>query len=484
MEMLAIGIDDADRRIITKMDMPFLQRLIEQNARLDLEEDLMSRGWAEFYTGRHASETRAFYDWPVLHQSYRVSQQFGLSTLPENITTIWDLLSQRGYRVGIMNVPTTMPAAPVNGFMVAGGGGGLNRLKDIDPRLCFPQELAGLLEKKNYIVDLRLTTSGIDRIDRFFHDYGLMAKTRTGLFIELCQKHKPDFAFLAYRALAIIQYLGMSEIEYLFQSGHRPKDGGDHPNSILFRQELVQFYRAFDQMLQNLFESLNPRKFILFSDHGKVPYLHDINYNDFLVDHEFQTASKLFRNTYFTKLKNRVPGKIKHMLTHSKSRKVEKINLPFIAAETQAFALGLINGIYINDSQRFGGPVISESDARSLAGTICETFNQTDEAKAFSMSASPLREKYPQVYAYDYLPDIWIDKPDTMRPIGKGKFVEENRHYQHIIDLTQVYDDNWTGIKGRNPLFITDPETARNVDGHDPCNLTIGYRLIDRIFKG
>ena len=51
MELLIIGIDGGDERIIRGMDMPFLQSLIEKSHSRKLTEDIYSRGWAEIMTG-------------------------------------------------------------------------------------------------------------------------------------------------------------------------------------------------------------------------------------------------------------------------------------------------------------------------------------------------------------------------------------------------------------------------------------------------
>ena len=282
MKFLALGIDGADLRILRKFNLPFIHKLINKGSYLKLEEDILSRGWAEFYTGMHSRDTKAFYDYPLLSNNYLTSQAFGVEMLPENIIPIWKLISGRDYKVGIMNVPTTMPAQKLNGFMVAGSGGGLNKLRSPQESLCYPEEILNLIQDKSYIVDLRLTTSGIKSISQFFSQFMTMAKKRTDVFIELCKKYRPDFSFLAYRAIAIIQYLGISELEYLFQSKYLPKGNPKNPDSIHFRNYLLEFYSFFDNLIEDIFDQLQPKNFLIFSDHGMVPYLYNLNCNTFL----------------------------------------------------------------------------------------------------------------------------------------------------------------------------------------------------------
>lgn len=483
MKLLALGIDGADPEIFKKMDMPFMHGLMGQNTEIPLEEDLLSRGWAEFYTGRHASETGAFYDYPLLGKSYDKSQKFGLGMLPDGIVPIWSRLSEKGCKVGIMNVPTTMPAQNVNGFMVAGGGGGLNRLRQIQPELYYPGSVGKLLQERSYVVDLRLTTSGITEIDDFFKKFKEMTRIRTDVFIALCKKHVPDFSFLAYRGMAIVQYLGMSELEYLFQGAYTPDGDPQDPCSLFFRDQMVHFYAFFDQCMKEIFEHLQPKNFIVFSDHGKVPYIYNLNYNEFIKETGLQTQNRKMTHPSYVKIKKLVPPAIKNLVRSLASRKAGTLYLPFNMETTKAFTLHLVNGIYINDDERFGGPVSGAAEIKDLVRVICREFNGHEEARKHRMSAVPYRERFPGTKFAGHLPDIWIDKPDIMRPYGPGnRFVEKNPHYRHITRLTDVYDDNWTGVKSRHPLFVVNREAADRID---PArrDLTAGYALIDGLFQ-
>ncbi|MEW8138593.1 MAG: hypothetical protein AB2761_16165 [Candidatus Thiodiazotropha endolucinida] len=56
MDFLVIGINGGTKEIIDNMPMPFTQSLFKGAGYKILEEDLISRGWAEALTGCHASE--------------------------------------------------------------------------------------------------------------------------------------------------------------------------------------------------------------------------------------------------------------------------------------------------------------------------------------------------------------------------------------------------------------------------------------------
>lgn len=482
MKFLAIGIDDADPKIINKMDMPFMQNLMTSGECVNIEEDIFSRGWSEFFTGKHARDTKAFYDYPLLSKNYNTSQNFGINMLPDSIIPIWKLISDRGYKVGIMNVPTTMPAKKINGFFVAGAGGGLNKLQKTQKSLCYPLDVLSFLQDRSYIVDLRLTTSGINDITDFFQQFMNMAKKRSETFIDLCKFYKTDFSFIVFRSLAIVQYLGMSEIEFLYGSDYEPNGDSKASNSIYFRKKLIDFYHFFDDLINNLVTELQPKNILVFSDHGKVPYIYNINCNSFLQNIGLQQSNKLLSNSLYYSIVKNTPHGIKNLFKAKRPETYDKLSVSFDYKKTKAFSLGLINGIYINDAKRFSGPIIREKQVKETVDLICKEFNDSEEAKKFNLHAIPYRQQFIGSRYADCLPDVWIDKPDIIRPYGKGKFIEKNYHYEHICNLNTVYDDNWTGIKGKHPLFFLNRESLNYLDNHK-TDLTLGYQLLDNIFK-
>jgi predicted AlkP superfamily phosphohydrolase/phosphomutase len=68
--------------------------------------------------------------------------------------TLWAMLSERGKRVGVINVPMTYPADEVNGFLIAG----LDAPSPESPDFCYPAELSEELQARygTYILDSSL----------------------------------------------------------------------------------------------------------------------------------------------------------------------------------------------------------------------------------------------------------------------------------------------------------------------------------------
>ncbi len=122
--LLMVGLDGATFDVLgPAMDagrMPNLKALIAEGVSGPLESTrppITPAAWTTFMTGKgpgkHGILDFLRYD-PVRHQlafnnNQRISQK-----------TIWQILSEKGYRVGSINLPMTYPPEPVNGFMISG----------------------------------------------------------------------------------------------------------------------------------------------------------------------------------------------------------------------------------------------------------------------------------------------------------------------------------------------------------------------------
>src|SRR5690554_3477638 len=125
MKLLVIGIDGGTKSILEGMPMPFTQSLFKGAASKHLEEDLISRGWAEALTGEHASTNKGFYLMPCADGSYDYScSYFKTDMLSDNcIKAITKLQHYNGVSDGIFKVPTSGRADDFKGFMIDGDGG-------------------------------------------------------------------------------------------------------------------------------------------------------------------------------------------------------------------------------------------------------------------------------------------------------------------------------------------------------------------------
>lgn len=478
MKTLVIGIDGGDRRIIDALEMPRLQQLLEEQTCLDIEEDLWSRGWAEILCGHHAKDAGAFYSKPKLDGSYDFTQSFGVKDYEnhEAITPLWKALNERGCAVGFMNVPTTGPAPEVEGFFVsgAGGGAGSSGVAKTPPAACYPKSILSELEALDYIFDTRFLASGIRQTDLLMQRLALMQTRRADAFLGLNETFQPDFGFIAYRGSAIVQYIAMSEIEVLIENREAP--------ASKTQEQIAHVYKALDESIAHLLDTLQPEHVMVVSDHGAAPRRYTVNLNVFLQQAGLQKLRSSALRFAKRMAKKVLPSGSGASVRSALPASVGKVTrTDFDAARTHAFAARYVPGAYVNDRRRFGGPV-SEAEVELVAQEVVEAFNASATAKEHDLRARPYRAVHADARCADLLPDVWIDHPDECFFEAQGAFVEPNADYGPLgASLAHVTRDQYTGIKGRYPLLCVDEAAAALVQDDDPTDLTLAYRLIDRL---
>lgn len=489
MKLLIIGIDGGTKRIFEAFDMPFVHNLLKDGVSRRMNEDLFSRGWAEIVNGKTAEHTRAFYMAPKMDGSHAFSISYNTSESEKyGCLPIWRVAENAGSSVGIMNVPTTSPACVVDGFMVGSGGGGLNKVIGLPDSLVYPKEVKQFLEDNEYVVDIRITTSGIEEIEELFEKLINKERVRAKLYVDLCQKYDIDFGFLVDRATTIVQYLCMSEIETYIAMKSMPEVSGrtqdKDPSSSKIFELLEGFYRELDNNIRLVYESLNAENFLLTADHSTVPYKLKGNMSAFLEEEGFlvrphgakKTAVQVMKKWIRVSLPSAYTSKIKRKIPQDLVSLVDGVDW----SRTRAFGHDYIDGIYVNDS-RFKGPV-KDGDVTELVSSIAGAFNSHPVAKDYGLYLEPYRSKHSQARFKDHLPDLILNKTDELHIVNRGAFIYHNPNYGPIPEIKEIRDDMFTGQKGRDPIFLMNTNLAKLVNEGDPNNLTLAYKLTERVF--
>src|ERR1700755_1976492 len=119
-KLTVIGLDAATWDVIDPLidagELPNLARLVARGARGPLASTvhpITSQAWATMFTGVNAGR-HGLWDFCERDPSgYRLRLVNGSY---RRAPTVWEMLSARERRVGIVNVPFTWPAAEVDGF--------------------------------------------------------------------------------------------------------------------------------------------------------------------------------------------------------------------------------------------------------------------------------------------------------------------------------------------------------------------------------
>lgn len=485
MKVLLIGMDGAHRAAFDRGWTPFIQGMIENGTSFNPYNDLISRGWLEIATGEHASFTGAMYDKPMANGTHQWSYKFSLGDVPnlgKKIKPIWQKLNERGFKVGIMNLPTVFPAPKVNGFFVSGGGGGASVVSDPTPELCYPNNVKKTLEKHGYIVDCRMEQIILKRglkspseITEFFKN---MNNTRTDSFINLALEHKIDFGFLVYKTTSV-------NVETMINPELKKKSLGlkNYDKSII--NACREYYSSFDNNIRRLSQEFPDSEIIFVSDHGHTPKLYSFNPNVLLQKLNFQTIRKkgAFKLKLFEFVKAVLPFKIKKIIL--KNSKIKKASLKknlFINSKTLAFCHtrnDWSHGIFINDKERFGGPV-ENSKVKELTEIVLKKLNNSEELKEHNILAYEGLKRKPNKTPF---PDIVFRLPKGYLTSDSINQVFVKTNYDHNNNgLQGITKGKMMSIKSPNPIFVTSKNTTLASE-QKVTHLTDVYSYIVSIFK-
>jgi predicted AlkP superfamily phosphohydrolase/phosphomutase len=116
--------------------MPNLKRFIEQGTAGVLhstQPPITPAAWTTFMTGKGPGQHGIldFEKYDVFQHQLTFNSTYQIEE-----KTIWELLSEKGLRVGSINVPMTFPPKPINGFMISGF-----ETPSIDAEFTYPREL-------------------------------------------------------------------------------------------------------------------------------------------------------------------------------------------------------------------------------------------------------------------------------------------------------------------------------------------------------
>ncbi|KAA1188838.1 alkaline phosphatase family protein [Pseudohalioglobus sediminis] len=492
MKLLVIGIDGGTTKILEGMPMPFTKKLLSEGKQQRMNEDLLSRGWAEILTGHHASTTSAFYMMPFCDHSYRFSISYNQKDLStkRGVVPIWKLLNERGYSVGIMNVPTTAPAPTVNGFAVAGGGGGLKASGGISESMVYPKKIAKLLNERGYVADIRLP-GNCATVSEFATKITKAQSCQKDSYLDLCKQDQPEFGFFCFRMTTELQYLAKSEIDrYVLGSREGTSSFDERRNLAPTLASLIEHYKHMDNCIRDLFEALDPDHFMILGDHSTASFLHEVNLDIWLQQNDFLELMGTWEDAIddysykLARLGNRWMARLglsKPWLSHR--RPITRFSRRRTRAFSTFYDTGNFAGIYINDSDRFRGPVHGVTAMEELVADLCSKFNETPEAKQYGMVATPYRAKFAEEKYCQYMPDIRIEKPDTMYFSGRRpSFITCNPHYGELSEKLEGVRYPHTGLKGSDPVFCISPGLSHLVDVESVSDLTLAYRICDRLF--
>ncbi len=249
--VVVIGLDGVPytflRRLVDQGRMPQFAHMLAEGAFVrthSVYPTVSSAAWATYMTGVN----------PARHGILGfIDRKPGTyeTTIPTaralQAPTLWEILSQAGRRVIVMNVPVTYPPRPVNGLLV-----GCFLSPSLD-KATYPPDLAGRLQKLGYRIDADPWKARQSK-EQALQEVEDVLERRIRAMFELMEKEPWDFFQCHIMETDRLHHFLWEEMEQ------------DHPE---YAPRFYAFYQRIDDMLARVRGRLDDDATLLvMSDHG------------------------------------------------------------------------------------------------------------------------------------------------------------------------------------------------------------------------
>ncbi len=261
--VLILGLDGATWDVLDPMmaagRMPALKQFVEQGAAGVLHSTtpaITPAAWTTFMTGKGPG-LHGIVDFEKYH--VHTHELTFNSTFEIREKTLWELLSDKGLRVGSINVPMTYPPQRVNGFMISGF-----ETPSTDAEFTYPAELKREIMREipnyNYRTNWRRKALGGVGLLKENLDYICESFDQGSRLTRYCgEKFGWDVMMIVFKLVDNLQHKAWKYLD--------PRFNHQYPRES---ELAADCFTRLDQTLADLFEyaGQNEALVLLMSDHG------------------------------------------------------------------------------------------------------------------------------------------------------------------------------------------------------------------------
>lgn len=289
-QVVVIGLDGGSFRTLEPWirdgSLPNLRDLIEHGASGPLRTVVppeTATAWSSFMTGKNPGKHGVF---GFTAKERGTGRIVPVSAASRTGTAFWDLLSDAGKRVLVLNVPTTYPPHPLNGVCISGFLTPKGKRDFVSP----PSLLEELEQRFGpYPLYMRtyfsanLSQANAERFLRELHEE---LETKFQVLHYLMDRVRPDFVMFHLWGTDRIQHDLWNLIDEKHPS-HDPALAGKYGRRI------VEYFAAVDGQIGKLRHRLDEEAtLLLMSDHGFGPIHKTIDLNVWLLDQGYIRIKK------------------------------------------------------------------------------------------------------------------------------------------------------------------------------------------------
>ncbi|MCD6351070.1 MAG: alkaline phosphatase family protein [Armatimonadetes bacterium] len=409
LRLVVYGIDSADWQVMQPFleagDLPNLAELMERGSHGTLESTIppiTAVAWPAAFTGTNPGKHGLFYFFHLRDGRVRA-----ISNADRRKPALWEMLSEAGLRVGTFTVPFTYPADEIEGWMVAGRGGG----HAWDERSVRPSELHAELEP----------------LLRQYPDFNLMMDRRDPRKARLLMEGLSNRVGWARRLLGHL--LERHPVDVLI-AVENITDTAQHKFITSRRlgqeqEDMVRWaYQQADETLGLMRRYTDDDTvFLLLSDHGAQPIAGYFDHAAWLAQQGYLHYHAASPSAFLRRRLLRLGARAYHTLIRSLRLRSAITPLERVArfikfyklvdwSRTRAFSWPG-GGIIINTPGRSPNPTVAPEDREALAREIRDRLEEVDnpitgrrDLKAY------LREELYEGPCIEEAPDVFVAPSD------------------------------------------------------------------------
>lgn len=261
-KLLIIGLDGATWDLIkpwvAQGKLPILKRLKNGGVWGELESTIppvTGPSWVSFATGMNPGKTGVF-DFLI-----RRKGTYGLKPISSEVfrgKALWDILSNQGIKVGVMNFPMLCPPYEINGFMVSGMG------SPEYGNTTFPKHLKTEIDEvaDGYEIAINYFEEKYDDEELFLKDANRIIEKRAKVIYYLMKEKNWDAFFIVLSCTDWIQHFMWKHLDKSYPT-HDPS------RSKKYKLEFLKLWHKIDQIIGSMKELAHEDTHVfVISDHG------------------------------------------------------------------------------------------------------------------------------------------------------------------------------------------------------------------------
>ena len=358
-KVVVLGLDGVPCSLLKKFArngvMPHVAELLEVGTLAHMKAsipEVSSTSWSTFMTGvnpgRHG--IYGFMDLTPENYAWKFPNANDMQS-----KTIWEIAGEHDKRSVIINVPSTYPAKPLNGKLVAG-------FVALDlKKASYPESMYDFLKSMNYRLDVN-ASKAVTAMEEFKDD-----------IMQTFQKRQEAIRSLYDREDCDLFVAAITETDRLHHYLWSALEDSASPHHEFF----INFYRQLDQFIGSFVEQVGEKiPFIMLSDHGFTRIEAEIYLNHFL----------------------RQKGYLK--LTKEKPKSFEDLDF-----SSQAFALDP-SRIYIHRKNRFANGSVRPEDYENIRNSLKQDLLSIQVNEKPVIKEVRMKEDLYEGRCYDLAPDL------------------------------------------------------------------------------